>query len=32
MADQDDVGIIADTAAVTSEITTMNAKLAELEG
>ncbi len=32
MADQEDVGIIADTAAVTSEITTMKAKLAELEG
>ena len=32
MADQEDVGIIADTAAVTSEITTMKTKLAELEG
>jgi hypothetical protein len=31
MADQEDAGIIADTAATTSEINTMKAKLTELE-
>ena len=31
MADQEDAGIIDDTAATTSEINTMKAKLTELE-
>lgn len=32
IADQEDVGIIADTEVVTSELATLKAKLAELEG
>jgi hypothetical protein len=32
MADQEDVGIIADTAAVTSELNKLKDKLTELEG
>ena len=32
IADQEDVGIIADTEVVTSELANLKAKLAELEG
>ena len=32
LADQEDAGIIADTEVVTSELVSMKAKLAELEG
>ena len=32
LADQEDAGIIADTEVVTSELSTLKAKLAELEG
>ena len=32
LADQEDAGIIADTEVVTSELATLKAKLAELEG
>ena len=32
LADQEDAGIIGDTEVVTSELATLKAKLAELEG